>query len=160
MASGLPIIRQFARPAVIPHSILVMAFIFAFSLLNAGSPLLYGALVYIILALALRRLVPRDHRRGIKLVKQEKFAEAISSFEKSVEFFRRNSWVDKFRYLTILSSSQMSFREMGLCNIAFCYHKIGEGAKAIEFYRRALDTYPESGLAKAALRRLGSVSEG
>ncbi|RYZ22546.1 MAG: hypothetical protein EOO10_21625 [Chitinophagaceae bacterium] len=50
----------------------------------------------------------------------------------------------------------MSYREMALCNVAFCYSQIGEGKMAIDWYTRTLKEFPESGLAQTALRMLYS----
>ncbi|HEX3165740.1 MAG TPA: tetratricopeptide repeat protein, partial [Chitinophagaceae bacterium] len=74
-----------------------------------------------------------------------------------VDYFAKNNWVDKYRYLTLLSSSKMTYKEMGLCNIAFCYSQTGNGQKAKEYYEQALREFPENGLAIAALNMLKSV---
>ncbi|MEN9639008.1 MAG: hypothetical protein RLZZ262_876, partial [Bacteroidota bacterium] len=70
------------------------------------------------------------------------------------------SWVDKYRYLTLLSSSKMTYREMGLCNIAFCYGQIGQGAKARAFYEQVRTEYPDNGIALIALNLMSSVEHG
>ena len=46
-------------------------------------------------------------------------SEAINEFQKSYDFFEKNQWVDKYRYLTLLTASKSSYREMALNNIAF-----------------------------------------
>ena len=48
----------------------------------------------------------------------------------------------------------MNYREMALCNIAFCYGQIGNGTKAIEFYQKTLVEFPENGIAESALKML------
>ncbi len=93
----------------------------------------------------------------MKLVKQKYFLEAISYFEKSVDFFTRNQWIDKFRYLILLSSSKMTYREMGLCNIAFCYGQIGNEVTAKKYYEMVLDEFPNNGIALAVLKLINSV---
>jgi len=105
----------------------------------------------------LRAVVAKDHQKGMHLVKKHEFAEAIPVFESSYKFFTHNSWVDEYRYITLLSSSRMCYREMALCNIAFCYTQIGEGKKAAEHYRKVLENYPENGLAQAGLKVLESA---
>jgi tetratricopeptide (TPR) repeat protein len=93
------------------------------------------------------------------LIKQGLFDKAIPFFEKSVDFFATHKWVDKFRYVVLLSSSKMTYKEMGLCNIAFCYAQIGNGTKALEYYELVLGEYPECGLAKAGMNMLNSMKE-
>jgi len=157
MASTVPIIRQVTWTLIIPQLLLMGFFIYVFYLLNFEEPFIFGALTYLILSFGLKKLVAKNHRKGIKLIKQQKFAEAVSYFEKSVEFFSKNNWIDKYRFLTILSSSKMSYREMGLCNIAFCYSQTGNGQKAKEFYRQTLNDYPENGMAIAGINMLNSM---
>jgi len=107
----------------------------------------------------LRNVFAKDHRHGIRLVRQNKFIEAIPFFERSVNYFTKNKWIDKFRSLTLLSSSKMTYKEMGLCNIAFCYSQSGDGSKAKEYYKQVLKEYPQNGLAIAGLNMLTSVNE-
>lgn len=159
MSSNVPTVRQVAWASVIPQILLIGVFIFAFYLLNTGNSFLYGALTYLVLSFGIKSILTKDQRRGINLVKQQNFADAIPYFEKSVDFFSKNSWIDNYRFLTLLSSSKMSYREMGLCNIAFCYSQIGNGSKAIEFYQQTLKDYPENGVAKAGLNMFNSLKE-
>jgi tetratricopeptide (TPR) repeat protein len=83
--------------------------------------------------------------------------EALPLFEKSVAYFSKNRWIDKYRFITLLSSSGLTYREMGLCNIAFCYSQTGNGLKAKEVYTQTLQEYPENGLANAGLNMLTSL---
>ncbi|UPT66229.1 MAG: hypothetical protein M0D57_17375 [Sphingobacteriales bacterium JAD_PAG50586_3] len=92
----------------------------------------------------------------MKLVKQKDYKDAISYFVKSYDFFNYYSWVDKYRYITLLSSSLMCYREMALNNIAFCYGQIGEGQLAEEYYLRTLSEYPDNEMAKAALNLINA----
>ena len=57
----------------------------------------------------------------------------------------------------MMSRSAMSYREMAQINIAFAYSQIGDSAKAKQYYQRALDEFPHSGMARAALRMIDSV---
>lgn len=156
MALTVPTVTQIAWTSLLPQLLLMGLFVYVFYLFGIREPFILGALTYLILSFGLRNLIAKDHRKGINLVKQQKFADAISYFQKSVDFFSQNSWIDKYRFLTILSSSKMSYREMGLCNIAFCYSQIGNGTKAKEFYQQTLKDYPENGMATAGLNMLNS----
>jgi Tetratricopeptide repeat. len=157
MASTVPTIRQLSWLSVIPQLIVIGLLIFLYHLANFDQPFIFGALTYSLLALGLRNLIAKNHRQGMRLVKQQKFVDALPYFEKSVDYFAKNNWVDKYRYLTLLSSSKMTYKEMGLCNIAFCYSQTGNGQKAKEYYEQALREFPENGLAIAALNMLKSV---
>ncbi|MEX2316199.1 MAG: tetratricopeptide repeat protein [Pirellulales bacterium] len=59
----------------------------------------------------------------------------------------------------MLSASAMSYREMALCNMAFCYAQAGDGQRAKDVYRQAIDLFPSSELARAGLRMLESVGK-
>lgn len=159
MASKVPTVKQIAWISVIPQILLIGIFIYVFYLLNVRDPFVFGALTYLILSFGLKNLLTKDHRQGINLVKQQKFADAIHYFEKSVNFFSKNAWVDKYRSLTLLSPSKMSYREMDLCNIAFCHSQTGDGLKAKEIYRQTLGDYPENGMARAGLNMLDSTGD-
>jgi tetratricopeptide (TPR) repeat protein len=159
MKSNVPTVRQIAWVSMIPQLILMGLIIFVYYLLEFGDPFLYGVLTYLILSFGLRNLVAKDHRQGMKLVKQQQFTNAIPLFEKSVDFFTKNTWVDRYRFLTLLSSSKMTYKEMGLCNIAFCHSQIGNGQKAKEYYEQTLTEFPDNGLAKAGLNMINSIGQ-
>ena len=157
MDSKTPTVRQVAWISLIPQLTFMGLLIYSFFLLKSSEPILHGTLTYLAISFGLRTFIPKDHRQGIALVKKQRFSDAISFFQKSYSFFSKNNWIDKYRFLTLLSSSRMSYREMALCNIAFCYSQIGDGKTAIEFYTRALKEFPDSGLAQTALRMLHSA---
>lgn len=157
MASNIPIVRQIAWIPVFTQILLLGFFIYIYYLLDVEFPFVFGPLTYLIFSCGLRNLITRSHQKGMKLVKQGNFIDAIPYFEKSVNYFSENIWVDKYRFLTMFSSSKMSYREMGLCNIAFCHSQTDNGLKAKEFYQLVLKDYPENILATAALNLFNSL---
>lgn len=159
MASKPPIIRQVAWLSLIPQ-LVVMAIIFYFAfLLGVNDPILVGALTYLFISTLIRRLIPRNHRRGIKLFKKKKYDDALEEFKKSLAFFQNYWWIDKYRFLTLLSSSKMSYREMALLNIAFCYGQIGDGQRSKEYYEKTLSEFPNSSIADASLKMFEAASK-
>ena len=159
MSSRVPTVKQIAWISLLPQ-LLVMAFlIFVAYQLHPKDGIIFGTLAYLIISFSLRILIPKHHRIGMKKVKTEDFENAIPDFENSYDFFTKYDWVDKYRYFTLLSSSQMSYKEMALNNIAFCYGQMGNGIKSKEYYERTLKEYPNSGIAKAGLRLLNSMAE-
>jgi tetratricopeptide (TPR) repeat protein len=121
-------------------------------LLDFKEAIFFGAITYLLISYILKKLIPRDHRTGVKKTKLEQFEQAIPDFEKSYAFFKKHEWIDKYRIITLLSSSKMSYREMALANIGFCYGQIGNGKQSKAFYEKTLLEFPESGLAKSALK--------
>ncbi len=152
MAAGVPIIRSIAWPAFILHAILIATISWSLAFWGAAHPLLYACCIYVYLIFFLRLVFSREHRRGIALVHRKKFDEAIPYFEKSYEQFGRKQWLDRWRMLFLLSLSRVTYREMALTNIAFCYSQTGDGAKAREYYIRTLQEYPDNAQATAALK--------
>ncbi len=96
----------------------------------------------------------------MRLTKRGRFAEAIPHYERSLAFFERHAWIDRWRALTMLSSGQLSYREMALVNIAFCYSQLDEGALAESYYRRALAAFPDSVIARTAVRMVEAIQSG
>ena len=158
MASNVPMVRQVAWISLVPQLLIMGLLVYGFCLAGSTEYFLHGALVYLLLSYILRTNIPRFHRQGIRLVKQQKFAEAVPLFERSLASFARHPWVDTYRFLTMLSSSKMSYREMGLCNIAFCHTQLGNGLVAKQHYERILIEHPSNGLAQAGLNVLNSMS--
>ena len=159
MASNVPTVRQISWGALLFQLALLGILIYVFELLDFGDAIITSAIAYWALAFGLRNLFAKPHRQGMKLVKSQKFIEALPLFEKSVAYFSKNRWIDKYRFIMLLSSSRLTYREMGLCNIAFCYSQTGNGLKAKEVYSRTLEEYPENGLANAGLNMLTSLEK-
>jgi tetratricopeptide (TPR) repeat protein len=159
MASNIPFVKQIAWMSIIPQLIILFIIIMLFVQLKVPNPPIVGAIVYWTCSIALRYFVPKSHREGMKFTKLQAYEKAIVSFKNSYDFFTKYRWVDNNRYLTLLSSSKMCYREMALCNIAFCYSQIGKGTNAIEYYSLVLEEYPENGLAKSGLAILNSLKD-
>jgi tetratricopeptide (TPR) repeat protein len=154
MTSSIPIVRQAAWLSVLPQIVILLLLVAIAHLLGVREALLVGAIAYLAISFILRLTVPVHHRRGIGLLKQERFAEAIPHFFKSYEFFTQHHWVDRWRAVTMLSSSRISYKEMALLNAAFCLAQTGERDRSIQEYKRVLAEFPGSKMAEAALRLL------
>lgn len=157
--SSTPTIKQTAWISIVPQVAFISFLVWIWDFFNADTPLLNGALTYMAFSFALRKFIPKDHEQGMMLVKQGKYLEAIPFFHKSYDFFRKYNWIDKYRYLIMLSSSKMSYKEMALNNIAFCYGQSENGMKSKEYYEKALQEFPESGVAQSALRFFTSAGK-
>lgn len=155
--ANIPIIRQIAWIALVPQLLFMGFLMIIYYLFNIKEFIFYGAITYLLISFLLRNLIPRNHRKGIKYIKQLGFEKAINEFEKSIDFFSRNKWIDKYRYLVLLNASKMSFREMGLCNIAFCYGQTGNVQQAEKYYNLILEEFPDNGIALAGIRMITSI---
>jgi len=152
MASKKPIVKQVALLSFFPQLALLTAMIFFARWMGFNNFVIPGALMYLAISLPLRFGVPHHHRKGIALFKKGLFEDAIPFFENSYSFFKRNSWIDKYRYVILLSSSQISYTEMALLNIAFCYGQSGDEKKSKTYYEKTLAEFPDSEIAKTSLQ--------
>jgi hypothetical protein len=157
MASKAPIVMQVAWISLVPQFTVMAVFIGAAYFSGLDPFPLIGTAAYLGFAILLRSVLARDHRMASKLVRQGEFAQAIPYYERSYEFFSRNKWIDDWRYVTLLSSSQICYREMSLVSEAFCYGQIGDGNKSYELYQRTLREFPESTMAQSAIRLMDSA---
>ena len=114
------------------------------------------ALVYLIYSRGSRALLTSDHRRGMTLLRSGHAEQAITAFEQSYAFFSRHAWLDRYRAVTMLSPSAFSYREMALCNVAHCHAQLGDASAAEAQLRRALEEFPDSGLAARGLEGLAA----
>lgn len=161
MSSEKPIVRQVAWLSMFPQFI-VMGVLVGVSILLVKSfklALLLAMAAYLVIAFILRCRVPLNHRKGILLYKQGNYAQAIEEFKKSYDFFQKHSWIDKYRYLTLLSSSKASYAEMALLNIAFCYTQSNNAELSKEYYKKVLEFFPDSEMAKSALNMISSFED-
>jgi tetratricopeptide (TPR) repeat protein len=154
-----PIIRQTSIPGLLAILFLMAVLHFSGIYLLPEHGQILAICIFFVLLFGLRE-IPRDHRRGIKLIRHQKYADAIPCFLRSFEYFCRHLWLDRFRAIFLLSASAISYREMALLNVGFCYSQIGDGPNAKKYYQECLELFPDSGFATAALRMLNATNPG
>ena len=121
--------------------------------------LMLAMATYLAISNILERGIPHNHRKGISLVKKGNYAQAIEEFKKSHEFFLRYSWIDKYRFLTLLSSSRISYAEMSLINIVSCHENLENTELSKQYYSKALELFPNSEMAKDGLNMIASFEK-
>ncbi|MDO4275635.1 MAG: tetratricopeptide repeat protein [Eubacteriales bacterium] len=158
MSSGKPVVRQIAWLSIVPQLFImgILVLIFHLFVKPFKSALILAMIIYLAVSLILRRCVPHHHRKGILLYQQGNYEKAIEEFRKSYDFFCRHTWIDKYRCITLLSSSRTSYTEMALLNIAFCYTQSNNAKLSKEYYQRVLELFPKSEMAKSALNMISS----
>lgn len=157
MASTQPIIRQISWLSIVPQVLVFALIVSVLFIFGSENSLLLGAVLYLLLSVILKRLIPKFHRKGMKYFKDKRYDLSIDEFNKSYEFFQKNKWIDKYRAIFLLSSSRISYSEMALINIAYCYGQIEEGTKSREAYEKALKEFPNSEIATSALKMVSSI---
>jgi tetratricopeptide (TPR) repeat protein len=159
MASKVPVVKQMAWIAIVPQLIIMGLMMAIFYPLSEQYFILLGAALYTLLSYLLRYAIAKEHRKGMQQVKQGKFKDAIPCFELSYTFFKKNDFLDKYRFIFLLSAARMTYKEMALNNIAFCYGQIGNGKLAKKYYQRTLDEYPNSGMAQVGMNLLNAAAK-
>ncbi len=91
--------------------------------------------------------------KGIRFLRKKRFDEAIPLLEMGFARAQKHQWLDKYRYVLFLNPSKISIREIALIDIAYSYEQMGNGSKAIEYYEKTLEMFPESLLAKAGMNK-------
>lgn len=154
-----PVVRRVNWWSVVPQIAVFALFWFLWQLIDPERAILFAAITHFVLSVGLRQIVGRYHRQGMNHVKSKNYEAAIEAFEKSYVFFSENEWVDRYRFLTMMSSSQMCYREMALTNIAFCYSQLDKLEQTKVYYERALAEFPNNALAITALEMLEDGEE-
>lgn len=121
--------------------------------------IVYGAIFYLVYSTLSRKIIPHYHRKGVRLMFKGNYPDSIELFQKSVVFFEKYWWLDKYRSIFLMSSSSFTYREMALMNIAYAYSQINEEKKAEEYYTKILNEYPNNQPAKSALNLINAGKE-
>ncbi len=160
MASAKPIVRQVAWLALLPQLLFMGLLVFLYwSALKSLYAVFFGLITYLFLSVLLQFTVSKRHRRGIMYYKASKYTEAISEYKRSYDFFSKHPWVDKLRFITLLSASRISYTEMALLNIAYCYAMLEDVAAMKLYYQKAIEEFPNSEMAKQALKMIQAVED-
>lgn len=113
--------------------------------------LFLGTAILVVYYYLIRNTLNLDFARGIRSVKSGKFKDAASSFEKSASFFAKYPFLDTWRFIILLSSSQYGYREMALTNLGFVYAKLGDHILSKKNYEMCIELNPKNKSALAAL---------
>lgn len=153
MTSKVPFIKQETNwIALVPKLSVIGLLCLCFYQIDKNNFYIIAVFVYFMLTLIARRLFfPAVMYKSIKLIKEGKFGQAIPLIQKTIDYYSKKPWIDKFRFLLLISSSKRTIREGSLCNLGYCYLQIGEIKRAKEIYQNVLAQYPENINAKSTL---------
>ncbi len=120
--------------------------------------IVYAFFLYLIITYAIKySLIPASTFDGTKLLRAGRYEEAIPFIQKDINYFSERSWIDRFRFALMISSSSRSFREMSLCNMAYCLLQSGKVKDAKELYENVILQYPENAVAQAQLNTMNII---
>ncbi|MBN1598772.1 MAG: hypothetical protein JW894_10790 [Bacteroidales bacterium] len=140
----IPKIHKTSYTALIPQFAILLIIAFIFYLLQVPRYAIMSVAIYLLLSFYLKILIPRWHRKGIFYLKKGELEASVYAFKKSFIFFTRYQWIDKYRAFTLFSISSLSYTEMALMNIIFCYNQMGDNKKAEEHRKILKEIFPKN----------------
>ena len=146
--------RLFAWGSMIPHTVVLGSIIALFYWFGMPWPVFCGSLAFAFLSLVLKLTFTKDLRKGTDALNAKHYAEALPWLDRSAAFFQRYPWLDRYRYLLLLSSSALSYREMTLVNRALCIGRTRSFEETDEAFKAVLHEFPDSALAKITRRMM------
>jgi tetratricopeptide (TPR) repeat protein len=152
--SKIPVFKSISIISFLPQAAILIVIFEIFRYLNVPKYELLSVLAFIMLSIYLKIIIPRSHRRGILFIKKNNYESALLCFHVSYRFFKRFYWIDKYRALFLLSASKLSYQEMALANMGFCYIRLDKTDEARKMYTRLLKEYPKNHQARQALQEL------
>lgn len=144
MARKIPVIRATNYFYYIPQIAILFFIILMLYYLNVTHYIILGVSLYFLLSIYLKVLIPKWHRKGVFYLKKGELKGAIHAFLKSYEYFQKNSWIDQYRAFTLFSTSQLSYSEMALMNIIYCYEQLGDKRNAQKYLKILRQQFPNN----------------
>ena len=159
----LPTIRHTSMMMIFSQVALVALVIGGINLfMSPASPvtaIAAGVMLYVLYSYGSRMVLTAAHRRGARLVREKKWQPALKAFEESYAFFTKFPWIDEYRFITMLTPTAISYREMALNNMGYVLVQSGDNRKAKQYYVTLLEKYPQSVLAESARKVLAAIDK-
>lgn len=144
MARRIPRIRTFNVFYLLPQAGILLLITGAMYSLSVPHAIWLSISLYFLLSIYLKVLIPKWHRKGIYLLKKGKLDLAILAFQRSYQYFRKYAWIDKYRAFTLFSTSSLTYAEMALINIIYCFEQLGDKKSARKFHAILKKEFPEN----------------
>jgi hypothetical protein len=121
-----------------------------FALGGGERGLLLGAAAFLGFRLfVVRRMVLRDHARGVRLTRDGAFEAALSMFARSEAVWAERPRLDRHRALLLGSSVRYPFHALAIFNQAYCLGRLGRRSEALSALDRMDALLPGSALSRS-----------
>jgi len=97
-----------------------------------------GAVFILSIALTQQFYWSINFRKGVKQLKQNNWIAANEQFEAVYHYFKKNSWLDTFRFWLLISVAASGYQAMALRNMAFCQLMMKNKVQAKFYYEDLL----------------------
>jgi hypothetical protein len=160
MSSKVPFVKkEIAWLSLIPRLLLLGLLCLVFYQFDKRTFFLYALIVHTAITYGMRRFAfPSVVHTSVALIKEAKFEEAIPYIKESIDYYDKHPWIDKYRFLLMISSSKQCIMELLLCNLAYCHLQIGDVGIAKLTYEEVLSRYPENPNARVQLQTINAVA--
>lgn len=148
MARKIPVIRNTNYFYFIPQIGILSFIIYALYYFEVSHYLILGVSLYFLLSIYLKVLIPKWHRKGIFYLRKGELEASILTFQKSYQYFQKYPWIDQYRAFTLFSTSQLSYSEMALMNIIYCYEQLGDKKNAQKYLKILRQQFPNNKFAQ------------
>ena len=155
-----PVMRNFAWIRAIP---LLLAILLAAAALHAlqicpecACSFLAAVLLVVGYRYLVRYTITRHYTKGVRLVKAQRYEEAIQAFERNLAFFEKHPNLDRWRSILFLSPGKYGYREATLLGLGFVSGQMVDGRRVEHYHQRALELNPKNGAAIAVLNVLNA----
>ncbi len=138
------IIKHYNYSLLIPQLAIFVAIAFLLFLLDVPRYFLLSLSLYFLLSGYLKIVIPKWHRKGLFYLRKGELEGAVFAFEKSYNFFNKHLWIDVYRAFTLLSISRLSYREMALINIVYCYQNLNNMTDAKKVHKKLAKEFPNN----------------
>lgn len=103
--------------------------------------------------------IPGAGKRGQRLLKRGKAAEAIEYYLRTYRFYTRHPWLDNLRHVLFFDISKYGYREKALINLGACYLSKGDSDKAETVYRDGAQEFPHNPTLLSNLKMMEAMKE-
>lgn len=148
MARKIPVIRNTNYFYFIPQIGILSFIIYALYYFEISHYLILGVSLYFLLSIYLKVLIPKWHRKGLFFLRKGELQGAIFAFQNSYQYFQKYQWIDQYRAFTLFSTSQLSYSEMALMNIIYCYEQLGDKKNAQKYLKILRHQFPNNKFAQ------------
>ena len=161
MASNVPFVKQETNWfALFPKLLVIGILCICLYPIDKQNFFFIAFFIYFLLTLLTRWLFfPNALYKGIKLIREAKFHEAIPIVQQTIDYYLKKPWIDKYRFWLLISSAKRSITESSTCNLAYCYLQIGQVKQSKEIYENLLRQYPGNINAKSMLNTINLISK-
>ena len=112
--------------------------------LGSGGAVLVGSALYLLYRyVVVRRVLLRDHRRGVIELRAGRFEAGLEAFVRSEQVWAKRPRLDRYRALLLGSAAAHGFHLLARYNQAYALSRLGEGEEAIARLDEVLERAPD-----------------